>query len=82
MLGTICGVPSKRFLSAEELAEWVPLALNTIRKKTSRREIPFLKVGRKVIYDWILITEWLEGSTSAQADQGVRNQRADGSELP
>ena len=44
--------------------------------------IPFLKVGRKVIYDWILITEWLEGSTSAQADQGVRNQRADGSELP
>ena len=53
----------KRFLSAEELSDRVPFALNTIRKKTSRREMPFLKIGRKVIYDWDRITEWLSAAS-------------------
>ena len=56
------GVPAKRYLLAEELAQWVPFTLNTIRKKTSRHEIPFLKKGRRVIYDWSRIVDWLNES--------------------
>ena len=54
------GIPPKRYLKAEELSQWIPFTLNTIRKKTSRQEIPFLKKGRRVIYDWEKITEWLQ----------------------
>ena len=49
-------------MKAEELAEWIPFTLHTIRKKTSRKEIPHLKRGRTVIYDWLRITEWLNES--------------------
>jgi hypothetical protein len=61
MATTSHGIPPKRYLKAEELTEWVPFTLNTIRKKTSRHEIPFLKKGRRVIYDWEQITQWLHG---------------------
>ena len=54
------GIPPKRYLTAEELARWVPFTLNTIRKKTSRREIPFLKRNRRCIYDWEQISGWLQ----------------------
>ena len=56
------GIPTRRYLRAEELAAWIPFTLNTIRKKTSRNEIPYLKKGRTVIYDWARITEWLNES--------------------
>jgi hypothetical protein len=52
--------PDKQFLSAVELAGCGPYALNTIRKKTSLGEIPHIKKGRKVIYDWDRIVEWLQ----------------------
>jgi hypothetical protein len=55
--------PTKRFLTAKELEPWVPWTLNTIRCKTSRREIPFIKKGHTVLYDWTRISKWiLEGA--------------------
>lgn len=61
----------KRYVSAEELAQRVPFALNTIRKKTSRREIPHLKKNRRVIYDMNRIEKWLqEGAVEPLAEAG------------
>jgi hypothetical protein len=50
----------KKFLNAVELHDRTPYALNTIRKKTSLGEFPHIKKGRKVIYDWDRIVEWLQ----------------------
>ncbi len=51
---------SKRYLNAVELADEGPYPLNTVRKLTSLGEIPHIKKGRKVIYDWDRIVEWLQ----------------------
>ena len=52
--------PLRRFLTASELESWVPWTLNTIRCKTSRREIPHSKCGHTVLYDWERISAWIE----------------------
>lgn len=68
----------KRYLSAAELAEVTPFTLNTIRKKTSLGEIPHIKRGRKVIYDWDRISEWLqEGAVEPTGERRGENTWGD-----
>ena len=60
-------MPVRRYLGAAELADIIPFSLNTIRKKTSLGEIPHIKRGRKVIYDWDRISEWLQEGAAEPA---------------
>ena len=52
--------PPRRFMSADELAQWLPFTENTIRKWTSMGRIPSFRKGRRRLYDWLQITAWLE----------------------
>lgn len=52
----------KRYLTLDELAELLSIPRNTIYAKTSRREIPFLKVGRRLMFDRHEIEKWLSES--------------------
>jgi excisionase family DNA binding protein len=50
---------SVRYLTAAELATYLRSTLGSIRVKTSRREIPHVKFGRRVLYDKQEIDSWL-----------------------
>lgn len=52
----------KRYLTLGELSELLNVPKNTIYAKTSRREIPFVKVGRRLVFDRQEIDEWLKKS--------------------
>lgn len=52
----------KRWLTPKELKEAYSLGLSNQAKLRMRKEIPFSKVGRVVLYDRIEIDKWLENN--------------------
>lgn len=55
----------ERLLSTPELAELLGLAEVTVRKWVVRGDIPYLKLGRRILYEPISIKCWLRGHRSA-----------------
>ena len=47
-----------RFLTTDELAEWLGMSAGTIRHMVSRGDIPYRKVGRNVRFLVDEIVEW------------------------
>ena len=50
---------AKRYLNRREVAEYLDSTQGTIAVKTSKRQIPHLKVGARVLYDVEEIDRWL-----------------------
>lgn len=50
---------ARRYLDVQEVADYIHSTPLTIRVKTSRREIPHIKCGRRVLYDRVMIDAWL-----------------------
>ena len=51
----------KKFLTKKELAELLGLSIYTIDAWVSqRREIPFVKMGKRVMFDIEDVQEWVE----------------------
>lgn len=48
-----------RYLSIEQAAQYTALSVSYIQKLTSRRRIPFNKVGRRALYDKVLLDKWM-----------------------
>jgi excisionase family DNA binding protein len=49
-------------LSFKEAAKFLNLAAPTLYKKTSKGEIPFLKSGKKILFNKARLIEWLNNS--------------------
>jgi excisionase family DNA binding protein len=49
-----------QLISVEDLARFLALAPKTIRNYVWRREIPFVKIGKKVMFRPESIAAWLE----------------------
>ncbi len=49
-----------KYLSLSELCAYINLSKSTIYKKTSQREIPHIKSGKKLLFDQARIDQWLE----------------------
>ena len=49
-----------RYVNAGALAEYINSTEGTVRVDTSRRKIPHIKRGRRVLYDLDEIDEWLD----------------------
>ena len=49
----------KRFLTAKEVAEYLSLSEDTIRKWATRGRIPSSKFGKSLRFDIHLIDEWI-----------------------
>lgn len=65
---------SKLCLSAMEVSDKTGLSLSMIRKLTSNREIPHIKVGRRILYPVYAIDDWLRThtiQTSTQQNGGI-----------
>lgn len=59
----------RRFLNKKELAEFLGLSVFTIDSWVSeQREIPFVKMGRRVMFDLEDVLEWVERSKHRPRD--------------
>ena len=53
----------KAYLSKQELAEFLGLSIYTVDSWVSeRREIAFVKMGRRVMFDMKDVLEWVEAN--------------------
>jgi len=52
------------YLTANEVAAMLKLSLQTIRRKTMKKEIPFHKICRAVRYKQSEIEQWVDGATA------------------
>jgi len=50
----------QKYLSPKELADMLRVDITTVYGWTSDRQIPFLKIGRLVRFDFIKIDKWLK----------------------
>ena len=53
----------------EQVARYIGSAPGSVRVKCSRRQIPFLKIGRLVRFDPDEIQRWLQGKRVEVAEQ-------------
>jgi len=49
---------TERFLTAEDAAEFLTLAPQTIRNLTSKGRIPVIHIGRRCVYDREALLNW------------------------
>lgn len=49
----------RRYMNVEQIAWYLDSTPGSIRVKVWRREIPFLKCGRRVLFDREAIDSWL-----------------------
>ncbi len=54
---------SRRLLNIKETSLYIRLEVDTIYRMVSERRIPFVKVGRRTLFDVRLLHEWLEQHT-------------------
>ena len=51
----------KSYLNVQELSEYIHMSSSTIYKKSSQRKIPFIKVGKTLLFQRDAIDDWLAG---------------------
>lgn len=51
--------PLKRYMNREELAAYIDSTAATVAVWTSKRQVPHIKRGRRVLYDRQVIDTWL-----------------------
>lgn len=60
-----------RYLSIEQAAQYTALSVSYLQKLTSRRRIPFIKAGRRALYDRVLLDKWLSRRAVLPRDWGI-----------
>jgi excisionase family DNA binding protein len=77
------------YLTANEVAEFLRLSVQTIRRYTMKNEIPFHKINRAVRYKKSEIEKWVDGgdmkNTAVEngiTDGGLFNEETNGKETP
>ena len=80
--GTGCkyfsGVGMDTYLTVKEVAELVRVSVQTIRRYTMNKEIPFHKINRMVRYKKIEIEHWVEKREQAKADTLFNGKKSGG----
>lgn len=52
----------KRLLNVKEASEYTGLAVGTLYNQVSRREIPFVKLGKKLLFDLQDLDDWINSN--------------------
>ena len=77
-LQILSGVGMDTYLTVKEVAELVRLSVQTIRRYTMNKEIPFHKINRMVRYKKIEIEQWVEKREQAKADTLFNGNKSGG----
>jgi len=71
----IWGIDLEGYLTAKEVAAFLQLSLQTIRRYTMNKKIPFHKIDRAVRYKKLEIEEWVEKgmmqTSASENEQGL-----------
>jgi excisionase family DNA binding protein len=59
----------QRLLNIREVAEWTGLSVHTLYTMVSKRQIPFVKVGRLTKFPPDLLDKWLKQHTQMPVPQ-------------
>jgi len=65
------------YLTIEELAEYLKLAVQTLRRYVLNREIPFCKIKKVIRFRLSEIEKWIDGGAMAPAITGIEEQGGD-----
>jgi len=65
------------YLTIEELAAHLKLAVQTIRRYVLNREIPFCKIKKVIRFRLSDIKKWIEGGAMVPAVTGTEEQSGD-----
>lgn len=60
--GDTVSIP-RRLMDITEASLYIGLQVDTIYRMVSQRRIPFVKVGRRTMFDMRLLDEWLDRHT-------------------
>lgn len=52
-----------RLMTADEVAEWLRIPRSTVYQLTRTRRIPFLKVGRRTLFEHDSVAAWVASRT-------------------
>ena len=66
------------YLTAFEVAELVKLSVQTIRRYTMNKDIPFHKINRAVRYKKTEIEKWVEKRETAKGDTLFSGEKSKG----
>lgn len=58
----------QRYLSAQQASEYTGLSLSTIRLYVQREEIPFIRRGRRILFDIGELDTWLKDGAIVSSD--------------
>jgi hypothetical protein len=53
------GAEERRYMNKEQVADYIDSTPASVSAMTSRREVPHIKRGRRVLYDRYAIDAWL-----------------------
>jgi excisionase family DNA binding protein len=56
----------KPLLTVPDLSQWLRIEESTIRKRVCYRRIPYIKIGRRVLFRQEEIERWLEENKAGQ----------------
>jgi excisionase family DNA binding protein len=48
------------FLTVKELSKWIKLSISKIYSLVGNNEIPYTKIGGKILFDKTKIQDWIE----------------------
>jgi excisionase family DNA binding protein len=55
------GRPGRRWLTVEQLMNVVPLRRSRVYYLTHTRQIPFVRLGKTLLFDYDAIVKWVDG---------------------
>ena len=69
------GTPSKKLLNTSEAAEYLGIAKSSIYQMTSRKEIPFIKIGSRILFREEQLLTWLASHEHVPGSPSPRSRR-------
>ena len=61
----------KKYMDLDMLINYIPLTKSTVYSKVSRKEIPFKKIGKKLVFDKDDIDLWVDNGGEMLIEEEV-----------
>jgi len=58
----------KRLININEASQYLGIPVKSLYNKVSQRTIPFVKIGRRTVFDLFLLDSWIEENTVKEGD--------------
>jgi len=59
----------KRLLTVKEASEYLGISINALYCMVYRRQIPYVKIGKRLKFDKVALDKWIEKNTVYSSDE-------------